>query len=80
MTPHVYLDGVTGCVCVCIHMSLDISPAMLVDKLLQPRFDLIVCEEGHVAGVSNCQAVPVPQQGRPRLHTHTGEREGDSLS
>lgn len=41
----------------------DISPARLVNELLKPSFDLIVGEEGHVPRVSNCQAVPVPQQG-----------------
>lgn len=40
---------------------VSVSPARLVDELLQPCFDLIVGEEGHVPRVSNCQAVPVPQ-------------------
>lgn len=58
-----------------------VSPARLVDELLQPRFDLVVRKEGHVAWVSDCQAVPVPQQGRPRLHTRTRtKRECDSCS
>lgn len=59
------LQGV--CVCASGMHVLSVSPARLVDELLQPRFDLVVGEEGHVPWVSNRQAVPVTQQGRPRL-------------
>lgn len=51
--------------------SVSVSPARLVDELLQPCFDLIIGEESHVPRVSNSQAVPISQQGGPRLHTHT---------
>lgn len=67
---HIFIYCITRYVSVCMYVSLYVSPAMLVDELLQPRFDLVVGEEGHVPRVSNCQAVPVPQQRRPRLHTH----------
>lgn len=70
------LQGACLFACTCV----SVSPARLVDELLQPRFDLIVGEEGHVPRVSNRQAVPVPQQGRPRLHTHTQEKERESDS
>lgn len=54
---------------------VSVSPARLVDELLQPRFDLVIGEESHVPRVGNRQAVPVSQQGRPRLHTHTTHTE-----
>lgn len=50
------------------------SPAGLVDEPLQAGFDLVVGQEGHVAGMSHRQTVPVPQQGRPRLETETADK------
>ena len=37
------------------------------DPLLEPGFDLVVGEEGHVARMSHRQQVPILQQRRPRL-------------
>lgn len=45
----------------------DTIPARLVDVLVQSSLDFIVGEEGHVAGVSYRQEIPVPQDRSPWL-------------
>lgn len=56
------------------------SPAGLVDEPLQTGFDLVVGQEGHVTGMGHRQTVPVPQQGRPRLETETGDKRSVFLT
>lgn len=42
-------------------------PARFVDVLLQSCLHLVICQEGHVAWMSHCQEVPVPQNRSPGL-------------
>ena len=42
-------------------------PAGLVDVPVEPRLDLVVGEEGHIAGVGHGQDLPVPQEAGPGL-------------
>lgn len=44
-------------------MHLCVSPARFVDEPVQASLDLVVGQEGHVTGVCDGQAVPVPQKG-----------------
>lgn len=47
-----------------------LSPARFVNEFLQPGLHLVIGEECHIARVSHCQAVPVPQQRWPGLGKH----------
>lgn len=57
--------------------SLLSSPPGPVQVVLEAGFDLVVGEEGHVAGMGHCQLVPVPQKRPPGL---TGEGRTHILS
>ena len=43
------------------------SPSRFWDVPLKSSFHFVVCEEGHVAGVSDGQDLPVAKKRRPRL-------------
>lgn len=54
-----------------VRWEICVLPAGFVYEPVQSSLDLVVGEEGHVPGVRDRQAVPVPQKRRPRLHKHT---------